>query len=139
LPDSAKSLIESDANVHLVTLNRDGSPQISMVWAGMIDNEICVGSITPRQKLDNVRRDPRVTLSIEAPEHDHLGLSQYLVVVGVARITDGGAPEFISMLASRRLPAGTKFPRGDDHDPGWIMRITAERWRGYGPWCGNVQ
>ena len=139
LPKSAKQLIDSDANVHLVTLNRDGSPQVSMVWAGMIDDEICVGSITPRQKLHNVRRDPRVTLSIESPAHDRLGLSQYLVVVGRARVTAGGAPELISDLAQRRLPPGTRFPRGDDHDPGWIMRIAAERWRGYGPWSENVQ
>ncbi len=139
LPDSAKALVNSGANVHLVTLNRDGSPQVSMVWAGMVDDEICVGAITPRQKIHNIRRDPRVTLSIESPDHDRLGLSQYLVVIGNARVTEGGAPEFISMLAERRLPPGTKFPRGDDNAPGWIMRITAERWRGYGPWCGNVQ
>jgi PPOX class probable F420-dependent enzyme len=139
LPDSAKALIDSGANVHLVTVNPDGSPQASMVWAGMIDEEICVGALTPRQKIHNIRRDPRVTLSIESPEHDRLGLSEYLVVVGTARVTEGGAHEFISMLAKRRLPPGTKFPRGEDKAPGWIMRIAAERWRGYGPWSGNVQ
>jgi PPOX class probable F420-dependent enzyme len=139
LPDSAKALIDSDANVHLVTINPDGSPQTSMVWAGMVDEEICIGSLTMRQKLRNARRDPRVTLSIESPERDKLGLDFYLVVIGTARITEGGAPELVGSLAKRRLPPGTQFPRGTDHPPGWIMRITPERWRGYGPWSENVQ
>jgi PPOX class probable F420-dependent enzyme len=139
LPDSAKALLDSDANVHLVTINPDGSPQASMVWAGMDGEEICIGSITMRQKLKNVRRDPRVTLSIESPEHDRSGLDFYLVVIGTARLVEGGAPELVSSLAKRRLPEGTQFPRGTDHPPGWVMRITPERWRGYGPWVDNVQ
>jgi PPOX class probable F420-dependent enzyme len=139
LPDSACALVDSGASAHLVTINPDGTPQITLVWAGMEDGEICVGSITPRQKLRNVRRDPRVAISFESPERDRLGLTFYLVVNGTARITEGGAPEFVSRLAERRLPAGTRFPRGEDHPPGWIMRITPERWRGYGPWVENVQ
>ena len=138
LPVSAKDLIDSGANVHLATINRDGTPQLSMVWAGIEDGEICVGSLTRRQKLRNVERDPRVSLSIESPERDRLGMNYYLVVSGTARLTEGGAPELVTELAKRRLPAGTKFPRGDDNPPGWIMRITPERWRGYGPWSDNI-
>src|ERR1700753_758148 len=96
LPESAVALIESGASAHMVTLNRDGTPQVSLVWAGMEDGEICVGSLTPRQKLKNVRRDPRVAISFESPGHDGLGLSFYLVVSGTARITEGGAPELVS-------------------------------------------
>jgi PPOX class probable F420-dependent enzyme len=139
LPESAAELIDSDVSAHLVTINPDGTPQISLVWAGMEDGEICVGSITPRQKLHNVRRDPRVAVSFESHEHDRTGLSFYLVVMGTARITEGGAAEFVSKLAKRRLAPGTKFPRGENHAPGWIMRIKPERWRGYGPWVENVQ
>src|ERR1700753_820614 len=114
LPVSAKDLIDSGANVHLATINRDGTPQLSMVWAGIENGEICVGSLTRRQKLRNVERDPRVSLSIESPERDRLGMNYYLVVSGTARRTEGGAPELVTELAKRRLPAGTKFPRGDD-------------------------
>lgn len=138
LPESARALIDSGASAHLVTINPDGSPQVSLVWAGIEDEEICVGSLTPRQKLRNVRRDPRVAISFESPERDRLGLNLYLVVIGRARVTEGGAPELVSMLAKRRLAPGTKFPRGDQNPPGWVMRIAPERWRGYGPWCGNL-
>lgn len=138
LPASAQALIESSASAHLVTINPDGSPQVSLVWAGIEDGEICIGSITPRQKLRNVRRDARVAISWESSERDALGLSLYLVVNGTARITEGGAPELVSDLARRRLPPGTVFPRGTDHPPGWIMRVRPDRWRGYGPWVENL-
>ena len=35
LPDSARALLESAALAHLVTLNPDGSPQVSIVWVGL--------------------------------------------------------------------------------------------------------
>jgi hypothetical protein len=34
LPDSAGAVLESPALAHLVTLNPDGSPQVSIVWVG---------------------------------------------------------------------------------------------------------
>lgn len=138
LPESACALIDSGASAHMVTISRDGSPQVSLVWAGMEDGEICVGMLTPRQKLHNVRRDPRVAISFESPERDSTGLTYYLVVMGSARVTEGGSAELVGRLAKRRLPAGTTFPRGDRHPPGWIIRITPERWRGYGPWAGSA-
>jgi PPOX class probable F420-dependent enzyme len=138
LPDSAIALIDSGASAHMVTINRDGSPQVSLVWAGVEDGEVCVGMLTPRQKLHNVRRDPRVAISFESPERDRTGLSYYLVVTGTARVTEGGSAALVSKLGERRLPPGTKFPRGDDHPPGWIIRVTPERWRGYGPWADNA-
>lgn len=138
LPQSARELVDSGANAHLTTLNADGSPQVSLVWAGLVAGEVCVGSLTPRRKLANVRRDPRVAISFESPQRDARGLSYYLVVLGSARLTAGGAPDLVRELATRRLAPGTKFPRGDDNPPGWIMRIAPERFHGYGPWAANT-
>ena len=135
LPGTAVDLIESGAHAHLATVGRDGRPQLSMVWSAIDDGEICVASLTPRQKLRNVRRDDRVALSYESREHDdQQGLRHYLVVLGRARITEGGAPELLRRIAPRYLSPEVKFPRGEHPPPGWIMRIAPERWRGYGPW-----
>src|SRR5215216_5989366 len=68
LPPAARELIESGALAHLVTLNADGSPQVSCVWVGLEDGEIVSGHLGDRQKLRNVRRDPRVSLSLEGTE-----------------------------------------------------------------------
>lgn len=140
LPDSAIALIESGVHGHLVTLNPDGSPQISMVWAGVEDDELCIASLTPRQKLRNIARDPRVAISFESPDRDVAGergsggLRFYLAVTGIARVTEGGGPDLLRRLAPRYLGPGVKFPPGDDPPEGWIVRIAPERWHGYGPW-----
>jgi PPOX class probable F420-dependent enzyme len=89
-PD-ARALLESDALVHLVTLNADGSPQLSGVWVGLDGDEIVSGHMLRRQKVRNVERDPRVVLSVEAQTHNPLGLREYLVIRGRARIQVGGA------------------------------------------------
>jgi PPOX class probable F420-dependent enzyme len=135
LPRSAKDLIESGAHAHLATINADGTPQLSMVWAALEDGEICIASLTPRQKLLNVRRDPRVAVSFQSTGHDDgQGLAYYLVVRGLARLTEGGGPALLRRIAPRYLEPGVKFPRGDDPPEGWIMRIAPESWRGHGPW-----
>ncbi len=135
LPASAVALIESGAHANLATINPDGTPQLSLVWATIEDGEICVASLTHRQKLANVRRDPRVALSFESTEKDDgAGLAHYLVVRGSARLTEGGGPALLRRIAPRYLEPGVKFPRGDDPPEGWIMRIRPESWRGHGPW-----
>ena len=134
LPPAARELIESGALAHLVTLNADGSPQVSCVWAGLEDGEIVSGHLGDRQKLRNVRRDPRVSLSIEGTEIQPPGLKQYLVVHGHARLEPGGAPELLQRLAHVYLGPDVKFPPMDDAPPGFVMRIAVDRVGGVGPW-----
>jgi PPOX class probable F420-dependent enzyme len=136
LPPEARRLIESGRVAHLVTLNRDGSPQISCVWAGIENGEIVSGHLSEQQqKLRNVRRDPRVALSIEGTEIQPPGLLQYLVVHGRARITEGGAAELLQELAYRYLGADVKFPPMPNPPPGVVLRIGVERVGGIGPWA----
>jgi PPOX class probable F420-dependent enzyme len=134
LPDSARELIESGALAHLVTINPDGSPQLTCVWVGLDGGEIVSGHIGPRQKLRNVARDPRVALSLEGTVIQPPGLKQYLVVQGRARITDGGAPELLQRLAHVYLGPDVKFPPMDDPPPGQVLRIAPDRIGGVGPW-----
>jgi PPOX class probable F420-dependent enzyme len=135
LPESARNLIESDSLAHLVTLNADGSPQISCVWVGLDGDEIVSGHLhADQRKLRNVERDPRVALSIEGTEIQPPGLKQYLVVHGRARITPGGGAELLQRLAYVYLGPEVKFPPMDDPPPGQVLRITVERIGGIGPW-----
>jgi PPOX class probable F420-dependent enzyme len=134
IPDSARELLESSALAHLVTLNADGSPQVSVVWVGCDGDEIVAGHMAERQKVRNIRRDPRVALSIESTTVNERGLLEYLVVHGRARITEGGAPELLQRLAHVYLGPGVKFPPSDDPPAGYITRITVERIGGVGDW-----
>jgi PPOX class probable F420-dependent enzyme len=137
LPDSARGVIESAALAHLVTLNPDGSPQVSCVWVGLDGDEIVCGHLPRHRKVENIERDPRVALSIEGEQSNELGLKHYLVVYGRARITEGGGPELLQRLAETYLGPGIKFPPMPDPPPGYITHIMPQRIAGVGPWVAS--
>jgi PPOX class probable F420-dependent enzyme len=119
---------------HLVTINKDGSPQVSVVWVGLDGDDIVSGHLDERLKLRNARRDPRVVLSMETGVVNEYGLAEYLVVRGAARVTEGGAAELLQRLAQVYLGPDVVFPPPGEHPPGFILRITPERVSGIGPW-----
>lgn len=134
IPQAARRLIESGRLAHLVTLNPDGSPHVSLAWAGIAGEEVVIGTIPDQRKLRNVRRDPRVAVSFETPKINEWGLNEYLVIHGQARVTEGGAPELLQRLAHIYLGPEVKFPPMPDPAPGFVTRIRAERISGIGPW-----
>jgi PPOX class probable F420-dependent enzyme len=136
LDDDARRVLESDRLAHLVTVNADGSPQVSIVWVGVQGDELVTAHLAPtQQKLRNVRRDPRVVLSVEAGTRNDHGLDEYLVVRGTARLVDGGAPELLQRLAHTYLGPEVRFPPMDDPPPGTVMHISIDGIGGVGPWA----
>jgi PPOX class probable F420-dependent enzyme len=135
IPPEAREVLESDRLAHFVTLNPDGSPQVTCVWVGLEGDEIVSGHLGTWQKVRNIQRDPRVALSIEAKGLSELGLQEYLVVHGRARIQEGGAPELLQRLARTYIGPDAVFPPMPDPPPGFVMRITVERLGGVGPWA----
>jgi PPOX class probable F420-dependent enzyme len=134
LPQSARAILESDALAHLVTLNPDGRPQVSCVWVRLAGDEIVAGHLREQQKLRNIRRDPRVALSVEGTVVNPFGLKEYLVVHGRARIEQGGAPALLQRLAYTYLGPDVTFPIMPDPPRGCRTVITVERIGGIGPW-----
>jgi PPOX class probable F420-dependent enzyme len=137
LPDRLRALIESGPLAHLVTLNADGSPQVTIVWIGLEGDEIVSGHLFEHRKVRNIRRDPTVALSLEAPGTNDIGMRNYAVLYGRAHITEGGAPELLRRLAQVYVGPGTDFPPMPDPPPGFVTRITVDRIAGQGPWSAN--
>lgn len=133
IPESAKAVIESGRLAHFVTVNRDGSPHTTIVWVGLDGDDIVIGKLMEDQKVRNIGRDPRVSLSIEA-EGDQMGMQNYLVVEGTATVTEGGAPQLLQELAQRYVGPGTKFPPMPDPPDGYVIRVSPTKVRGMGPW-----
>ena len=131
-----KALIDTGVLGHLVTLNPDGSPQVTVVWLGRDGDDVLLAHLGDGQKMRNMQRDPRVTVSFEAPGSNQIGLDNYAVLHGTARITTGGAPELLQALASKFLGPGVKFPPMDNPPAGRLARITINRVTGMGPWVG---
>jgi PPOX class probable F420-dependent enzyme len=135
LPDSAKEIIRSGALGHLVTIGRDGRPQVTCVWVAVDGDDLLTAHLNPAmRKLENIRRDPRVAVSFEGSEMRPPGLREYVVVHGRATIEEGGAPELLQQLAHVHLGPDVKFPPMDDPPPGHLIRIAVERVGGIGPW-----
>ena len=134
LPEAARALLESDAVAHVVTLDKDGGPQVTAAWVGLDGDEIIFATLPDQRKLRNLRRDPRIALSIPSTTTNEWGLLEYLVVYGTARVTEGGAAEVLQRLAYTYLGPDIVFPPVPNPPPGYVTRITAERLGGVGPW-----
>ena len=137
LPDSARAVLESAALAHLVTLNPDGSLQVSIVWVGLDGDEVVAGHLPEHRKVRNIRNDSRVALSIETDKRNAMGLNEYLVIYGTARISEGGAAELPQRLARTYLGPGIRFPPIDSPPPGYITHIRVDRVTGVGPWAAH--
>ena len=135
IPDAVRELIEGGPIAHVTTLNADGSPDVSVAWVGVEDDEIVIGTLGDQRKLHNVRRDPRVSLSFHTDDVNEFGLRHYLVLQGRARVTEGGAPKLLQRLARTYLGPDVKFPPMPDPPPGYVTRIAVERVKGVGPWA----
>jgi PPOX class probable F420-dependent enzyme len=136
LPDSAKDLIRSGALGHLATIDPTGAPQMTLVWVALDGDDLLTAHLNPHlRKLENVRRDPRVTLSFQGTEIRPPGLLEYLVVHGRATIEEGGAAELLQELAHVYLGPEVRFPAMDDPPPGVRLRISVDRFGGTGPWA----
>lgn len=129
----ARAVIESGRLAHFTTVHADGRPHTTIVWVGLDGDEIVIGKLMADQKLANIARDPRVSLSIEA-DGDQYGMQNHLVVEGTARVTEGGAPELLHQLAQRYVGPGTRFPPMDEPPAGFVIHVTPTRVRGMGPW-----
>ena len=139
LPDSARELIGRGADATLVTINPDGSPQASLVWVALQStpdgDELVSAHLSEKyQKIRNIRRDPRVTLTIVARTPAG-GQTPYLSITGTARIVEGGgAPELLAELAEVMLGPDSGFPPADA-PPGFLTRIRIDKVGGLGPWA----
>ena len=134
IPASARAVLEGPNLAHVVTINPDGAPQVSCVWVCVDGDDIVFGSLGPWRKLRNLERDARIALSIESPQHNPMGMREYLVIQGIARVEAGGAPELLQQLAHVYIGPDAVFPPMDDPPPGSVVRITVDRLSGVGPW-----
>jgi len=134
IPQEIRALIEAGTLVHFVTLNRDGSPQVTLIWLGLDGDDLVAGHLDEHAKVKNVRRDPRVAISLETSRKNSMGLIEYAVLYGEAHIEEGGAPELLRRLAKVYMGPGVKFPPMENPPAGFVTRIRVIKVAGVGPW-----
>lgn len=134
LSNALLELLDSAAVATVVTLDPDGSPHVSSAWVGLEDGEIVIGTLDDQRKLRNLRRDPRIALSIQSDHINDWGLREYVVINGTARITEGGAAALLQRLARTYIGPEVVFPAMPDPPPGFVIHVRIERLSGVGPW-----
>ena len=115
IPAGFRDLFNKKAFAHLATLMPDGRPQVTPVWFDFDGTHIRVNSAKGRVKDKNMRRDPRVGLSILDPDNSY----RYLEIRGrVVDISENGAVAHIDALAKMYMGLDT-YPL---HQPG-VQRV----------------
>lgn len=106
IPEKYSDLLNKAAFGNLATLMPDGKPQVTPIWVDYDGGFLRFNSARGRQKDRNVRRDPRVAISLMDPENPY----RYLEIRGkVVEITEQGADEHIDRLAKKYL-GKDKYP-----------------------------
>jgi PPOX class probable F420-dependent enzyme len=67
---------------HLATLRADGSPHVAPLWLSTHGDEIWINTSEGTAKLANLRRDPRVALSVDSGQSPSLSVAIRGVVAG---------------------------------------------------------
>jgi len=130
----AETLLGSDAVAHVWTENRDGSPQVSVVWVIVRDDEIVFGCDESSQKAINLRRNPSIVLSIEDDVRNDQGFQRHLVIRGKAIIENRPDPALMDRLAKKYAGLDRHPLAMRDSPSSIVIRVSIERIGGVGPW-----
>lgn len=129
---SVRAFLQTGPLGHIVTLGAGGQPHVSLAWVGLDGDDLVWATFSDQHKIENLRRDPRITISFQAKEDDGGFLFPYLVVEGTATLSDGGALE----IMDRYAPIYTgqdQFPLRD-MPAGITVRVAVDRVYGQGSW-----
>jgi PPOX class probable F420-dependent enzyme len=100
IPDKFTDLFDKKVFANLATLMPDGRPQVTPVWCEFDGTHILVNSAQGRQKDRNMRRDPRVSLSVMDPDNSY----RYIEVRGeVVEIEEDSNLAHINKLAKKYM------------------------------------
>lgn len=100
IPEKYVDLLEKPAFGNLGTIMKDGSPQVTPIWVDYDGKYVRFNSALGRVKDKNVRRDPRVSVSLVDPANPY----RYLEIRGkVVEITQNGADDHINKLSQKYL------------------------------------
>lgn len=123
IPEPFLDLFKKPAFGMLATLMPNGHPQVTPVWCDQADGFVLVNSARGRQKDRNLRRDPRVTITIVDPQNWY----RYLEIRGrVVEITERGADEHIDKQARKYLGVD-KYPYRRPGEVRVLYKIQPER------------
>jgi PPOX class probable F420-dependent enzyme len=123
LPELAHKLLTEGRNFAAVaTLMPDGSPQVSIVWIDSDGEHVILNTAEGRVKPKNLRRDPRVAVTVMNSENPY---EQVMIRGRVVEMTHNGADAHIDRLAKKYLGVD-KYPYRGPGEQRVIIKIVPE-------------
>ncbi|NLU74306.1 PPOX class F420-dependent oxidoreductase [Streptomyces sp. HNM0575] len=125
LPGDAVEMLKKANPAVVTTLRRDGQPVSTATWYLWDEDRVLVNMDDGRKRLEHMRNDPRVTLTVLDEENWYTHISL------IGRVVELRADEGLSdidRLARHYL--GKQYPQRDrSRTSAWIE---VERWHGWG-------
>lgn len=124
-PDDARELLAKPNPAVVATVREDGHPVTVPTWYLLDGDRVLVNMDATRKRLEHLRHDPRVSLSVL----DEAGWYTHVSVVGrVVEMCDDEGLAGIDRLSSHYT--GRQYPdRGSPRVNAWIE---VDRWHGWG-------
>jgi PPOX class probable F420-dependent enzyme len=119
--DTLRELLDRRAFLVLSTINPDGGPQSSVIWAKHDGGDVVFSTIRGRRKTRNMERDPRVSICIYDPADPY----RYVEVRGTVTLTEDGGPELIEELSQSY--DGKPFVEGNPDNVRVVCRVSATK------------
>lgn len=124
LTEEHVKLLNEKHLAQIVTLMKDGSPQISPVWVDTDGKNVLINSEIGRVKTDNIKRDPRVAVGIYDAANPY---TRVLNIRGtVVDITAEKARDHIDDL-SEKYNGVRPYPNHNPHRGRLIITIRPDR------------
>jgi PPOX class probable F420-dependent enzyme len=101
IPDEVRALLTEPLFFHAATINSDGSPQVSVVWADLDGDLLRFSTAEGRAKPRNLRRDPRITISFTPPDNPY----RNVVLIGRAVEIEQRGMDLIDHMARKYTEA----------------------------------
>ena len=123
IPEKYRDLFNKRAFASLATRMSNDEVQVTPVWVDVDDGTVLFNSARGRVKDQNVRRDPRVTLTLMDPDNPY----RYMEIRGrVVDFTEKGADQHIDKLAKKYLGVD-KYPYAKPGEVRVLYRVKPER------------
>lgn len=107
LTEKARTFLSKPNFAALATVNPGGAPQVSAMWVHLEDGHVIMNTAIGRQKERNVRRDPRVSVTVTDTGNPYDKVS---IQGRVVRFVEGDEAERMIDFLSEKYTGTTPYP-----------------------------
>jgi PPOX class probable F420-dependent enzyme len=129
IPPTLRTILQDKAYGHVVTRNANGSPQVSMTWVDAEGDEVLVNTNDARLKAINLKRDPRVIVSVQ----DRNNPQSFAVFYGRAKSIVNDANNAHIDKLSKRFLGLDKYQSRVPGEQRVVIRISVDKIGGFAP------